>query len=286
VDIRQESSFATLFKGPETVADVTVKAAVLTNEMPSPALLMKTMSLLGTLSALLDLSVGWVQTMFPSTSTGTIHVIYRRPPDALKASVQLDIHFKEGVDSTLPQFTVTGNVTHELRYHNQAVGNYAAVEFYNGDGELNYTGIAVVDTPLPGCTEKWEPISGTVAGYVGPPSDLSGNLDFDSPPAFAEGIHTLASGPHEKETVICKNSPDQVFEPLGNVVNAIEINYDSQPSMVRVPMMSLSDWTWNPDGSLERRVTGPGTFVLGGSIWPILDDNSSFKLTPIFSSSP
>ena len=145
VDLREESQMATLMPGPWRTAEVRVRAKVITAEPPSPLLLTRVTSLMGTFAALVDLSVGWVQTTLPPTSTTVIRVERHEAPTAIDAtlslSMSIDAPHLRGTAEMLEHHTIAGNWSTRLEH---SVWTAGADKFdrFIGSGLFRYTAVS------------------------------------------------------------------------------------------------------------------------------------------------
>jgi hypothetical protein len=307
VDVAREPELATTLKGPVVTANVTVKAKVFTAEPPDPALVAKVTSLLGTISALTDLSTGWIQTMLPPTSTTKIKVQFHDLPIAIEASVKIDMEFNfTHFRDEPPEYrqTAKGDWTARLE-PDQPVTAEKDIEAYSGSGLMNFqsaTKRKLDQDPGDICTETYteKPINGSVGGKVRGAFNIKGQPRPDDPPEFVMGIADAGSAPGEEETLTVRCGDDEftTVNTLRSImigaINALNLMDDvllSEIPTSKLPGLHLDRWEAKPDGTLERMLTGSKTvsvILLDGTAadTEVISQNNLLRLQPIYGPPP
>ncbi len=311
VDIREETQLATLFQGPLLTAKVKVKASVITSEPPSPAVLASVLSLSGTLGALVDLSVGWVQAMLPPTTTHVISVQYHDEPNRIDASLRLSMNFDAPRfrDSDDPPFvhSLVGEWSGPLqrRIKTQGDTDYA---YFDGVGNFRYAAVATANrfSAESGsrCTSSfaynWS--DGSFQVNLGPAVNLAGTVLPEEPEQLGLGGGPIspAQWPQEQktQTETCVDSAGQtdiqvltfpaqpeIFVAAANAMNlqdALLFSAGSAP-----PGMHLRNGRLLADGTLELAFTAPKTVSVIAGPGVVADtrinsQNSLIRLKPSY----
>ena len=290
VDITRESQWATLFDGPERQVDVTVRAKVFTDSPPSPALVLKLLSFVGTVSALVDIGAEWFKRVFPPAATIPIHVRYREPPAALDASIDLSIHYLfggAGTPETSYDVTVGGHWSARLDYHEESIGSIKDVEFYAGEGGFTFGGLTVVvpGQETSGCEWRWTPVAGQLTGLVAPAQSVDRTLRPELPGELRLGFTSPAVAPHENVVVLCPNVPPAPLQGFTLAYGGIQTHFDGAPPLTpagKIPGMPIDQWVQTSDGAVERTYSGPRTVSWAVPPSPVLSESTVFRLKPIF----
>lgn len=305
VDIKEEPELATFFQGPYVSKKITVKAETQTAEPPSPAILAGVTSLIGTLSSLLDLTVGWVQTGLPPATTTTFTVKYHPMPDSINATATIDMRYVYTYFSTEPpvfEHTAKGEWNALLDYAGTDPETDDGYAGYRGTGQMAYHSATTKKYPQAGddCTYSYAvtTIDGQATGVVFPPSNQSGGaLAGDPPFQFAIGINNASAAPMEQETqtMKCPNAYDVVttLPPMPKIMlGALQaMNMVDDKILLeggKVPGLSLSsNWILQADGSLQRTLAGAQNIIVQlndgtQAHTDILSQNTVLKLKPIF----
>lgn len=269
VEVLQESHWGAVFGADQTV-DYTVEAAVYTAEPPSPALLLKAMSFLGAVSALVELGAGFVQTLLPPTTTTVLHVAHHEAPQAIEASLQLDVEITETVKGQSVPIRMSGEWKSTLRYrdaydpHGESYRDLSPSSFH-------YQSIVGADRLYAPCTATVQPRSGAVSGYVyfQEPKKDTFNLDLGAVP----------EGPHEDVSATCPGGGTSSLQEQ-HIFMGILVHGDNP--LASAAAMSLEKWTRKPDGTLERIFDGPRAVQLPGFPLAVTREHSVFQLKPVF----
>ena len=305
VDIKEESQLATLFQGPIVTTDVRVRARVFTNEPPSPLLLAQITSVLGTVSALVDLSVGWAQAMLPPVSSTVIKVEYHDVPLLLDASMQLSMsfdapHFRS--DPPRVHHTLAGNWAGRLtRETKLSVGT--EYEFYQGSGIFSFGALSTlshVDDSGCNVSYAYAKRDGLFWMNLGPAVRLDSEVNPDGPEQLGLGAGGIpvSDWPQEQKTmtVACPGPPPDTttislpFTPEIFVAAANAMNLQDALLMtegIPPPGMYLNRGRLLTDGTLELSYTAPTTvsiIVPGADVLQtkIVSQNSVIRLRPTY----
>ena len=289
VDITEEPPLATLFQGPLVTADVRVKAEVFTAEPPSPALLTQVTNLLGTIGALVDLSVGWIQTMFPPATTTVIRVQFHDLPTSLQAEYALSMTFDEPTLRGTPaqvRHTIGGSGRGMLQRRALTAGGAdAGLDAYGGTVDFAYANLA--STWIGGADDcprefGYQKRNGSFQLYAGPRLLLNGNqvsYDANAPMQvnFTGDEVPTSLWPAEKQTqtIRCDDTYGQVvtfdwnnivFVPAANALNLIDQKLMSlSENSATVPGWDMRNGRLLADGTLEMRRTTPTTVTVLGT---------------------
>lgn len=285
VDIEEEPPLATLFQGPLVTANVRVKAEVLTAEPPSPELLTQVTNLIGTVGALVDLSVGWIQTMFPPATTTTVRVQYHDLPASLQASYSISMTFDEPViRGSKPQIrhTIAGSGQGSLKRGTLRAGPDDAMDFYGGTvgftySDLSSTWIGEDD----GCSHEfsYKLRHGDFQLFAGPRLLMKGDevvYDAEAPMQVNftgdEVPSTRWPAEQQTHTIRCDKTYPQVvtmpmnhvvFVPAANALNLIDAKLMSLgPNSATVPGWDMRNARLLSDGTLELRRMTPATVTV------------------------
>jgi hypothetical protein len=300
LDVKEEPELATLFDGPLETATITVKAQVFTAEPPSAELLTRVTSLLGTISALIDLSTGWIQTMTPPSSTLDFEVEYHPLPVALEASLEFDVrmyltHFSG--ENPPMEFTSRGSWNALLNPVPIPLGNDVVLHEFVGDGAFRYTQ-ATAKLLGPGqCLAKIDVAvhDGSLQGSAKPAFNMRGQYLPDESAMFVLSAPEPLVAPEETETFTNPCHPE--WPPLVlprlsryaltgiNTLNLMEEGILREGG--KIPGNPLNTWTQEADRTLTRTFTGARTVqvILGDGVTAlnqVLSQNNVLRLKPVF----
>lgn len=303
VDLREESQLATLFQGPLQTANVRVRARVFTAEPPSPLIIAQVTSLMGTISALVDISVGWVQTMIPPTSSIAVKVQYHDVPQSIDATFALSMvydypHFRGVTD--VDRHTVSGTWSALLSRTVIRQGD-DAYDFYSGSGAFNYGGVSTrtrIDDAGCQLAYSYEQRNGNFQMNLGPTTSMNGTVLPEDPELVALGGGDVApsSWPSERKTltISCPDSDPQrvefqwlqeIFVAAANAMNLQDASLAA--AGVSLPGMYLNRGRLLSDGSIELSYTTPKTVSVIAPGVPILEttivsQHNLIRLRPIY----
>lgn len=304
LDILEEPQLASLFKGEYITTPVRVKAEILTAEPPSPLMLAKVTSLIGTLEALGELTVGWIQTGLPPTTTITLPVKYHPMPDAINISADVDMRYKymHFADETPLEHTASGGLTALLEYRGEDVNKDDGFAGYRGVGAMTYLSATTRKTPDPDddCTYSYavKVFNGQVTGGIHPASNQNGSISKDAPFQVVMGIESADSAPREQQTmtVHCPDTYDVVvpFPTIPVIMVGALNNTNMMDDKVlleggKIPGLSLNskNWSMQNDGSIQRTLNNPQTIsiVLSDGVKSsseVISQSTVLKLKPVF----
>ncbi len=305
VDLKEESQLATLFQGPIVTANVRVRAQVFTSEPPSPELLTQVGSLMGTISALIDLSAGWIQAMIPITSSAVIKVEYHDVPLSIDATMRMAMTYDYPHYRSTPardRHSISGNWSGKLTRETR-IQREEEYEFYSGMGEFAYGGVSTrTRTDENGCTTSYAYASrnGQFQMNVGPGLDATFAILPEAPEQVHLGGGTAAGTAWPSEqltiTVACPGPPPdtQTFTfPFAQeifVAAAMAMNLEDALLMTEaypIPGMYLNRGRLLVDGSIEMSYATPVTvsvIVPGAGVvdTSIISQDNLIRLQPTY----